>query len=518
MFSLMIGAMFPIIHLGRPWLFFWLAPYPSAREIWPNFRSPLVWDFFAINTYLTGSLLFLLLPMIPDFALVRDRSTGLRRRIYGALALGWRGTTKQWHRLEAAMQIMAIAIIPVAVSVHTIVSFDFSMAPVPMWHSTIFGPYFVAGAIFSGIAALIIAMASLRKVLKLEDYLHPLHFENLGKLLLLMSLLWVYFVFSERLTVWYGNEPSEMAVFWATQRGEYAPLFWTMVICNFVIPFPILSLRRLRTIPGMRRRVVRRVDRDVARALPDHRAVARAQGAAVQLGHLLARSRSRSSSCARRSRAMGLLYTLFAKFVPDHLDLGDEGGRPSASEGHAAGRGRGAGALEGPAVTAIYGLYADPDTAQLAVEQRARRRHRRSRDHRHLRRSLSRSTSSAIATRRPGSTGSPAVAASLGLAAAYLLTSLTQQAWPINTGGMPIVSPYPNAIVIFEMTMLGAILATVITLFITAKLPNRGPRLYDPEVSDGYILVGIEQPPAARLDALRSALDAGGKGRVRTTP
>ena len=196
-----------------------------------------MWDFFAINTYLTGSLLFLFLPMIPDFALVRDRiDRAGASKIYGVLALGWRGTTKQWHRLETAMQIMAIAIIPVAVSVHTIVSFDFSMAPVPMWHSTIFGPYFVAGAIFSGIAALIIAMAALRKFLHLEDYLHPVHFENLGKLLLMMSLLWGYFVFTERLTVWYGNEPSEMAVFWATQRGSFAPLYWTMVVCNFVHP------------------------------------------------------------------------------------------------------------------------------------------------------------------------------------------------------------------------------------------------------------------------------------------
>src|SRR6267142_5841123 len=185
-FALMIGAMFPIIHLGRPWLFFWLMPYPNQRMIWPNFRSPLVWDFFAINTYLTGSLLFLALPMIPDFALVRDRTTGWRHRIYGLLALGWQGTPKQWHRLESAMQIMAIAIIPVAVSVHTIVSFDFSMAPVPMWHSTIFGPYFVAGAIFSGIAALILAMAALRRVFHLEAYLRPVHFNNLGLLLLTM--------------------------------------------------------------------------------------------------------------------------------------------------------------------------------------------------------------------------------------------------------------------------------------------------------------------------------------------
>jgi Ni/Fe-hydrogenase subunit HybB-like protein len=249
-FALMIGAMFPIIHLGRPWLFFWLMPYPSERGIWPNFRSPLVWDFFAITTYLTGSFLFLLLPIIPDFALVRDRSVGWRRRVYGVLALGWQGTTKQWHRLESAMQIMAIAIIPVAVSVHTIVSFDFSMAPVPMWHSTMFGPYFVAGAIFSGIAALILAMAALRKFLHLEAYLHPVHFENLGKLLLMMCLLWAYFVFAERLTIWYGNETAEREVFLVTQRGSFAPLYWTMIACNFVVPFVILTLKKLRTISG----------------------------------------------------------------------------------------------------------------------------------------------------------------------------------------------------------------------------------------------------------------------------
>jgi len=249
-FALSIGAMFPIIHLGRPWLAFWLIPYASERQIWPNFRSPLVWDFFAINTYLIGSVAFLTLPIIPDWALVRDKAGGWRKKVYGMLALGWRGTPKQWSRLETAMHVMAIAIIPVAVSVHTIVSWDFAMVLVPMWHSTIFGPYFVAGAIFSGIAALIIAMAGLRKLLHLEDYLKPVHFDNLGKLLLMMSLLWFYFVFAERLTTWYGNEPSEMAVFWTTQRGAYAPLFWTMVFCNFLLPFPILAIKRLRTITG----------------------------------------------------------------------------------------------------------------------------------------------------------------------------------------------------------------------------------------------------------------------------
>lgn len=249
-FALAIGAQYPIIHLGRSWLFFWLMPYPSERGIWPNFRSPLLWDFFAISTYLTGSVTFLLLPIIPDWAMVRDRATGLRKRIYTYLALGWRGTPQEWHRLEMAMRIMAVVIIPVAVSVHTIVSWDFAMAPVPMWHSTVFGPYFVAGAIFSGIAALIIAMALIRRLLHLEDYLKPVHFENLGKLLLVFSLLWVYFIFSERLTVWYGNETSEMAAFWSIQRGKFAALFWTMVTCNFLVPFPILAIKKLRTITG----------------------------------------------------------------------------------------------------------------------------------------------------------------------------------------------------------------------------------------------------------------------------
>ncbi|HXG93693.1 MAG TPA: NrfD/PsrC family molybdoenzyme membrane anchor subunit [Blastocatellia bacterium] len=249
-FALMIGAMFPIIHLGRPLLFYWLVPYPNERGLWPNFRSPLTWDFFAINTYLTGSIIYLYLPLIPDLALIRDKSRGLRRRIYGALSLGWRGTELQWARLEKAVQIMAVVIIPVAVSVHTIVSWDFAMAIRPMWHSTIFGPYFVAGAIFSGIAALILAMAVIRRALHLEDYLRPIHFNYLGLLLLTMSLIWFYFTFAEYLTTWYGNEPAEMAVFNSKVSGAYSPMFWTMVACCFFIPFPILAIKKLRTIKG----------------------------------------------------------------------------------------------------------------------------------------------------------------------------------------------------------------------------------------------------------------------------
>jgi molybdopterin-containing oxidoreductase family membrane subunit len=248
-FALLIGSMFPIIHLGRPWLFFWLVPYPNERMIWPNFRSPLMWDFMAINTYLIGSLVYLFLPMIPDLALIRDRSTGPRRRVYAALALGWHGTATQWNRLERAISIMAVVIVPVAVSVHTIVSWDFAMTLNPMWKSTIFGPYFVVGAIFSGIAALILAMIVLRKTLHLEEYLLPLHFDNLGKLLLTMSCLWFYFTFAEYLTVWYNREPHELAVFDAKLQGPYAPIFWIMVCTCFVIPM-LLGIRRFRTVWG----------------------------------------------------------------------------------------------------------------------------------------------------------------------------------------------------------------------------------------------------------------------------
>ena len=248
-FALLTGSLFPIIHLGRSWLFYWMVPYPNSRYLWPNFQSPLMWDFIAINTYLTGSVTYLYLPMIPDLAAARDKASGWRKTLYRALALGWRGTEREWVRLETAISIMAIVIIPVAVSVHTIVSWDFAMTLMPMWHSTIFGPYFVVGAIFSGIAALLVAMVLVRKYFNLQNYLLQVHFDNLGKMLLAMSLLWFYFTFTEYLVTWYGNEAAEMPVFWSKISGTYAPLFWLMVLCNVLIPFPILAIKKLRRIP-----------------------------------------------------------------------------------------------------------------------------------------------------------------------------------------------------------------------------------------------------------------------------
>jgi len=249
-FALMIGGMFPIIHLGRAWRFYWLLPYPNSRLIWPNFRSPLLWDLTAIATYVTGSVIYLYLPLIPDMAQLAQHNTPWRRRLYRALSLGWTGSDREWHALERAMKLMACIILAVAVSVHTVVAWDFAMSIAPMWHSTIFGPYFVTGAIFSGIAALVLALAIIRKVLHLEVYLTKHHFNRLAKLLLLMSLLWCYFTLAENLTVWYGNEPKEMAVFGARTRAHYAPYFWTMMFLNFVVPFVLLGIRRLRTVAG----------------------------------------------------------------------------------------------------------------------------------------------------------------------------------------------------------------------------------------------------------------------------
>ena len=248
-FCLMIGGLFPLIHISRPWFFYWMLPYPNERLLWPNFRSPLFWDLTAILTYLTGSVIYLYLPLIPDLAELANRSTGAKRRIYRALSLGWTGADRQWQALERAMKLMAVAILAIAVSVHSVVAYDFSMSVMPTWHNTIFAPYFVVGAIFSGIAALVLVMASLRKLMGLERYLREVHFVNLSKLLLLMSLIWGYFTFSEHLTTWYGNLPSEIRVFQIREHGLYGTLFWTMVVCNFVVPFVLLGISKLRSIP-----------------------------------------------------------------------------------------------------------------------------------------------------------------------------------------------------------------------------------------------------------------------------
>jgi molybdopterin-containing oxidoreductase family membrane subunit len=233
-----------IVDLGRPDRLFYVLQYGRLQ-------SPLLWDVTSITTYLTASTLYLYLPLIPDLALLRERATGWRRSLYTAIALGWRGTPEQQRRLERGIAVMAVLVIPIAVSVHTVVSWVFSMTLQPMWQSTIFGPYFVTGAIFSGMAALIIAMAAVRRAYHLENYLKPVHFNSLALLLLTMSLLWFYFTFAEHLTAYYGGELAEGAVLFAKVTGPYAPEFWAMVVLNLMIPLAIMANRRTRTVAGI---------------------------------------------------------------------------------------------------------------------------------------------------------------------------------------------------------------------------------------------------------------------------
>ncbi|GLI39045.1 polysulfide reductase NrfD [Geobacter hydrogenophilus] len=244
-FTVAVGGLFPLIHLGRNWVFFYLIPYPNQRGLWPNFRSALLWDATAIFTYIIGSSLFLYLGMLPDLAVARDRSSGWRFKLYSVLAMGWRGAAREWAIFHQASTLMAALIIPVAVSVHSIVAWDFAVTVIPGWHSTIFPPYFVIGAIHSGVAAVITLMIIIRRVFHLEDYLTPLHFDNMGKLLLVIALLWSYAYFVEVQTTWYAHEPIEWEVF-SFMADKYAFLLLFMIFANSVLPIVALCFKRLR--------------------------------------------------------------------------------------------------------------------------------------------------------------------------------------------------------------------------------------------------------------------------------
>jgi molybdopterin-containing oxidoreductase family membrane subunit len=246
LFSLIVAATMVMVHVGRPWFVHWAAPYPNQMEMWPNFRSPLLFDVMAIATYLTGSTIFIYMGSIPDFAAVRDRTEGWRRHLYVLLSLGWRGTDTQWHRLGWAYTFLAVLIIPLAVSVHSIVSWDFALSVVPGLHQTIFAPYFVVGAIYSGTAGIVTVMFVLRKYMNFEHYITKLHFDNLGKLLLLLSLLWTYINILELFTGWYSGTSTEYEQLKYKLFGFYAPLYWEMILFCAVAPLLMIS-KRFRT-------------------------------------------------------------------------------------------------------------------------------------------------------------------------------------------------------------------------------------------------------------------------------
>ena len=241
LFSLLVAVTMVMVHVGRPWFIHWAAPYPNQMELWPNFRSPLLFDVMAITTYLTGSLIFIYMGSIPDFAAVRDRTKGWRHHLYVLLSLGWRGSDKEWHRLGWAYTFLAVLIIPLAVSVHSIVSWDLAMSIVPGLHQTIFAPYFVVGAIYSGTAGIVTVMFMLRKYMGFEHFIRKLHFDNLGKLLLLLSLLWTYINLLELFTGWYSGTSAEYEQLKYKLFGYYAPLYWEMILFCAVAPLLLIS-------------------------------------------------------------------------------------------------------------------------------------------------------------------------------------------------------------------------------------------------------------------------------------
>jgi len=245
-FAVMTAGLFPIIHIGRQWFFYWLLPYPNARFLWPNFKSPLIWDVFAISTYLTVSTTFLCVGLVPDLAAARDKMRGWRHKVYSFFSLGWKGTDNQWRHYTRAYLYLAALATPLVLSVHSVVSWDFAMSIIPGWHGTIFAPYFVAGAIYSGVGMVLTILIPLRKALKIEHMITDYHFDNLAKLTLLTGSILFYAYAMEYFIAWYSGNPFEQETFW---RRAFGPMWWagwTMIICNAFVS-QLFWFRKIRT-------------------------------------------------------------------------------------------------------------------------------------------------------------------------------------------------------------------------------------------------------------------------------
>ncbi|MBA3914846.1 MAG: polysulfide reductase NrfD [Acidobacteriales bacterium] len=249
LFAVAQAGMFPLLHLGRPWLFYWLFPYPNTMNYWPQFRSPLVWDVFAVSTYFTISLLFWFIGLIPDFATLRDRAENRWAKIiYGLLAMGWRGSVRHWARYETAYLLLAGLATPLVLSVHTVVSFDFSVGIVPGWHTTIFPPYFVAGAIYSGFAMVLILAIPIRKFYHLEDMITDRHLNNSAMVMLATGLIVGYGYIIEAFMNVYSGNTYEKYLIWNRLHGPYRYAYYALLFCNIILP-QVLWFKRLRTSP-----------------------------------------------------------------------------------------------------------------------------------------------------------------------------------------------------------------------------------------------------------------------------
>src|SRR3979490_918286 len=250
LFAVSCAGIFPLIHMGRPWLAYWLFPYPDTMKMWPNFRSPLVWEAFAVSTYATVSALFWFIGLLPDLATLRDRAKNPAAKIiYGFLAMGWRGSAVHWYRHETASLLLAGLATPLGLPVHTLVSFDFAFAIVPGWHATIFPPYFVAGAIYAGFAMVLTLSIPVRKIFGLEDYITMRHLDNMGKVLLATGLIVGYGYMMEAFSAYYSGNQYERFMILNRMGGPYAIVYWCLVACNIVTP-QFLWSRKVRSKVG----------------------------------------------------------------------------------------------------------------------------------------------------------------------------------------------------------------------------------------------------------------------------
>ena len=248
-FAVMCAGMFPLLHMGRPWLFFYLMPYPNPMWLWPQFRSPLVWDVFAVSTYFTVSLLFWFVGLIPDLASLRDRAKGRTAKIiYGMLSMGWRGSAVHWTRYETASLLLAGLATPLVVSVHTVVSFDFAIGIIPGWHTTIFPPYFVAGAIYSGFAMVLTLAIPVRKFYHLEDLITDRHLDIMAKVMLATGIIVAYGYIMEAFMAFYSGNPYERYMVMNRIHGPYAGIYWMLITCNIILPQSLWSRKVRRNV------------------------------------------------------------------------------------------------------------------------------------------------------------------------------------------------------------------------------------------------------------------------------
>ena len=288
-FAVACAAIFPIFHTGRPWLAaYWLFPYPNSMALWPNFRSPLIWDVFAVSTYATVSIVFWYIGLIPDLATMRDRAKSpIAQRLYGIFALGWRGSAIHWQRYETASLMLAGLSTPLVLSVHTVVSFDFAVSVIPGWHATIFPPYFVAGAIYAGFAMVLTLMIPMRAIYGLHDFITVRHIDNMAKVTLATGLIVFYGYCMEAFFGWYSANQFEQFMITNRMTGPYAGYYWALIICNGVDPAAALVQEDPHVGGAAVRRVHGRQRRHVARAVRDRHHLAASRFPAQLLGHVL---------------------------------------------------------------------------------------------------------------------------------------------------------------------------------------------------------------------------------------